>query len=1366
MDKLFKHTMVLKVGIVVFSLLASCKALAQEPQGLIDSRFMPSEDGAYIIDTVTGFEWSRCYYGQTWDGTTCTGQPFVYDDGDLPPELLPASYRLPTISELQTLKFCTNKQQYHLYDELAFVTCESEWPSANVEAFPHEQISVHYLKTDGPSAYSLELGDYDKYYPDPPQQIIRLIKQWSYADFLTLSIEFAGTGQGTVDIWSNNTLVASCDQDCEVQVIQGSDVSLTANPALGNELILPCSVPNNPSSCSWSPLEQSSSVVVELNPTLPYMVDEHYFLSDYGNSVIDLKNGLEWKRCDMGLTWNGSFCAGTLAVPPWDDMLAYADADGFKIATIEQLRTLVRCESSRIYGNENSKDACDKGLVPRPSDDDWLDIEYFGLQINTQAFPGLSDSHGVPEYNNTHMYQSIGFESGATRRQDLQWSGWSDNARLVRDVNPIQTTSLNVNLDGDGGGYVESGLFEKRCDMSCVMQLPLQSYVVLYAFSDDESSFVGWQNCSSSNKTTCRVKVNEISQVSATFTNVGPQIIDNRFQIVEHGHVVRDLDTGLEWQRCLYGQIWNGSHCLGRPLRVPAEEGLVLTQPNGFSVPTSEELRSIVYCSNTGTYGVDVSPHPCGHFGSYNVPTQNESVFPLDGFGSATWKLYNANTHPATLLSSSVNGEENEQSADLVSFRTGELLNLDFLYIDGLSGSAVVDNNSIMAVRLVRRVARGPQLDVNVLGDSDVGRVISRDRKIDCRESCNSQFSWGEEVELLAKPDTFIEFGGWQGCDRVDGLTCFVRMESTQQVSVIFNERYDILENGAVVSDPATGTEWQRCSVGQTWNGTFCEGEVTRLTQDEFNDYVPPEGWKVASLELLRSLVYCENKSTYDLNLEAQENHCLGEQDPTANELLWIDRYYRKPTINEIAFPQSAYDYGSSTVYSDLWPDRFYIDFSSGQFDALDPNDTYTTLAIRLVRDNSSESYSLAVRKVGSAAAQGQVSSNIGSMSCGTSCETTLAAGTEVILTAQETTEIDFVRWEGCARARVRECKVVLERSYEVTAIFEKVSERVEAPQAYSATEITAQSFTANWQTISYADSYTLYVSRDNGGNEMVAGYDGLSVGNRNEIIVTGLSPNTTYYYWLTANFKNSQSIASNVIAVTTTLNTYDVTYLDWDGFQLAKVEVGSGYDAPYFEANARSGYQFTGWSPALTNVTADRVVTAQYAQQSLTVTFVDWDGTELSVVTVPYGGDATPPTSPSRQGYQFTGWSGSYTGVTSDVTISATYEIIPLTVTVSSSAGGTVSPLGAQNINSGASIEVNVVADSGFILEEPVGGSCPQGTLTGEFYLTPAITASCDISFNFVERLGPEKRRSNILLLIIEQLQKSDSTESLKDQK
>ena len=55
-----------------------------------------------------------------------------------------------------------------------------------------------------------------------------------------------------------------------------------------------------------------------------------------------------------------------------------------------------------------------------------------------------------------------------------------------------------------------------------------------------------------------------------------------------------------------------------------------------------------------------------------------------------------------------------------------------------------------------------------------------------------------------------------------------------------------------------------------------------------------------------------------------------------------------------------------------------------------------------------------------------------------------------------------------------------------------------------------------------------------------------------------------------------------------------------------------------------REGYEFTGWDADYTNVTADLTVQAEYDPLLFTVTWENFDGTQLEVDSdVPYG--ATP---------------------------------------------------------------------------------------------------------------------------------------------
>lgn len=126
-------------------------------------------------------------------------------------------------------------------------------------------------------------------------------------------------------------------------------------------------------------------------------------------------------------------------------------------------------------------------------------------------------------------------------------------------------------------------------------------------------------------------------------------------------------------------------------------------------------------------------------------------------------------------------------------------------------------------------------------------------------------------------------------------------------------------------------------------------------------------------------------------------------------------------------------------------------------------------------------------------------------------------------------------------------------------------------------------------------------------------------------------------------------------VTVTPTPTTYTVTFVDYNGTTLKTETVESGKSATAPADPTRSGYRFTGWDVAYNNITSNTTVTAQYIQQ-FTVTFKDYNGNILKTQTVDKGANATPPTAPSRNGYEFASWNGTYTNVTTNQVVTATY--------------------------------------------------------------------------------------------------------------
>lgn len=110
-----------------------------------------------------------------------------------------------------------------------------------------------------------------------------------------------------------------------------------------------------------------------------------------------------------------------------------------------------------------------------------------------------------------------------------------------------------------------------------------------------------------------------------------------------------------------------------------------------------------------------------------------------------------------------------------------------------------------------------------------------------------------------------------------------------------------------------------------------------------------------------------------------------------------------------------------------------------------------------------------------------------------------------------------------------------------------------------------------------------------------------------------------------------------------------------------------------------------------------------------------------------------------------FSGWSGGVCSgtaqpclVTMDQARSVTAAFsVPLDVSVTAGAGGTVTPPGGTTVPvaSGSSTSINVVPNAGFA---PVfGGTCPAGTYAGNTYTTGTVTANCTLDVAFTNAGG-----------------------------
>lgn len=136
------------------------------------------------------------------------------------------------------------------------------------------------------------------------------------------------------------------------------------------------------------------------------------------------------------------------------------------------------------------------------------------------------------------------------------------------------------------------------------------------------------------------------------------------------------------------------------------------------------------------------------------------------------------------------------------------------------------------------------------------------------------------------------------------------------------DSRYELINGDAEVKDKYTDLIWQRCSLGQTWNGTSCTGNAATYKWASALQVATNmgSGWRVPNVKELDSII---------------EQACYS------------------PSINEVFFPNtvSSYYWSSSTVASSSLS-AWFVYFSNGKNYAIIRAYKGSNNYVRLVRSS------------------------------------------------------------------------------------------------------------------------------------------------------------------------------------------------------------------------------------------------------------------------------------------------------------------------------------------------------------------------------------------------------------------------------
>ncbi|EGN74591.1 hypothetical protein A28LD_1604 [Idiomarina sp. A28L] len=207
----------------------------------------------------------------------------------------------------------------------------------------------------------------------------------------------------------------------------------------------------------------------------------------------------------------------------------------------------------------------------------------------------------------------------------------------------------------------------------------------------------------------------------------------------------------------------------------------------------------------------------------------------------------------------------------------------------------------------------------------------------------------------------------------------------------------------------------------------------------------------------------------------------------------------------------------------------------------------------------------------------------------------------------------------------------------------------------------------AQWEPVVVITLYSLnYSSAGNGSiagavdQEVASGASGTSV---EAVPALGYS----FVSWsdgLETATRQDTNVAFNIaVQANFEINQYAVNFVV-NGVITETQTVAHGGAAAIPNTPVVPGYTFTGWDRSFNEVVGDLTVTAVFAINSFTVTFVDHDGAVLKTESVAYGSGASAPSVPTRTGYNFSGWDRGFSNITADITVTAAYSINSFTVT------------------------------------------------------------------------------------------------------
>ncbi|HEY6874468.1 MAG TPA: hypothetical protein VI298_17250 [Geobacteraceae bacterium] len=293
------------------------------------------------------------------------------------------------------------------------------------------------------------------------------------------------------------------------------------------------------------------------------------------------------------------------------------------------------------------------------------------------------------------------------------------------------------------------------------------------------------------------------------------------------------------------------------------------------------------------------------------------------------------------------------------------------------------------------------------------------------------------------------------------------------------------------------------------------------------------------------------------------------------------------------------------------------------------------------------------------------------------------------------------------------------------------------------------------------ANNYTITATAGSGGSISPSGAVVVKSGGSQTFTIT---PDTGYHVADVAVDSVSQGAittypftnvrANHTIAATFAINTYTITatagsggsispsgavVVNYGGSQIFTITPNTGYHVANVTVDGVSQGPITSYT--FSNVTANHMVVASFAINTYTITATAGSNGTVTppTVTANYGDNQTFTITPNA-GYHVAdvtvdgasqGAIASYTftNITANHTIAATFAINTYTITAAAGSGGTVTPATAT-VNYGSSQTFTITPNTGYHVADVTVDGISQGATTS--YTFPNVTANHAIAASF----------------------------------